>query len=203
MWCSSWLGRVAHTEGEATTSGGSDERLNCKGSRSVAVVWTETTGDSFGRGRSGTKRATLVGAWEKEEENIKRGRKVEADVSWEGPTCATEVHSFLGLVGYYRHFVENFSQLALPLTVLTRKNAKFEWLDECEKSFQELKKRLVTTPILTLPVTGNEYVIYCDASSTLLSVSKGSKAVVTTESSGSLLAQFEVRSSLVAEIVRR
>ncbi|KAA0046024.1 gag protease polyprotein [Cucumis melo var. makuwa] len=62
MWCSSWLGRVAHTEGEATASGGSDERLNRKRSPSIAVVWTKTTGDSFERRRLGTERATLVGA---------------------------------------------------------------------------------------------------------------------------------------------
>ncbi|TYK29281.1 DNA/RNA polymerases superfamily protein [Cucumis melo var. makuwa] len=48
---------------------------------------------------------------------------------------------------------------------LTRKNAKFEWSDKCEQSFQELKKRLVTTPILAFPVIGKDYVIYCDASS--------------------------------------
>ncbi|KAA0037490.1 retrotransposon protein, putative, Ty3-gypsy subclass [Cucumis melo var. makuwa] len=61
-------------------------------------------------------------------------------------------------------FIEDFSRLALPLTDLTRKNAKFEWSDKCEQSFQELKKRLVTAPILALPVTGKDYVIYCDAS---------------------------------------
>ncbi|KAL0544225.1 hypothetical protein IC582_019338 [Cucumis melo] len=91
-------------------------------------------------------------------------QKVEAVVNWERPASATEVRSFLGLARYYRRFVEDFSRLALPLTALTRKNAKFEWSDKCEQSFQELKKRLVTTPILTLPVTGKEYVIYCDAS---------------------------------------
>ncbi|KAL0541099.1 hypothetical protein IC582_021131 [Cucumis melo] len=90
-------------------------------------------------------------------------QKVEAVVNWERPASAIEVRSFLGLVGYYRRFVEDFSRLALPLTALTRKNAKFEWLDKCEQSFQELKKRLVTIPILTLPVTGKKYVIYCDA----------------------------------------
>ncbi|KAA0032107.1 DNA/RNA polymerases superfamily protein [Cucumis melo var. makuwa] len=61
-------------------------------------------------------------------------------------------------------FIEDFSRLALPLTALTRKNAKFEWSDKCEQSFQELKKRLVIAPILALPVTGKDYVIYCDAS---------------------------------------
>ncbi|KAL0551526.1 hypothetical protein IC582_010615 [Cucumis melo] len=91
-------------------------------------------------------------------------QKVEAIVNWERPISATEVRSFLGLAGYYRRFIEDFSRLALPLTALTRKNVKFEWSDKCEQSFQELKKRLVTAPILVLPVTGKDYVIYCDAS---------------------------------------
>ncbi|KAL0549531.1 hypothetical protein IC582_014016 [Cucumis melo] len=91
-------------------------------------------------------------------------QKVEAVVNWERPTSATEVRSFLGLAGYYRRFIKDFSRLALPLTALTRKNAKFEWSHKCEQSFQKLKKRLVTTPILALPVTGKDYVIYCDAS---------------------------------------
>ncbi|KAA0062511.1 DNA/RNA polymerases superfamily protein [Cucumis melo var. makuwa] len=91
-------------------------------------------------------------------------QKVEAFVNWERPTSAIEVRSFLGLAGYFRRFIENFSRLALPLTSLTRKNAKFEWSEKCEQSFQELKKRLVTAPILALPVTGKDYVIYCDAS---------------------------------------
>ncbi|KAL4016966.1 hypothetical protein IC575_024637 [Cucumis melo] len=90
-------------------------------------------------------------------------QKVEAVVNWERPTSSTEVCSFLGLAGYYRRFIEDFSRLALPLTALTRKNAKFGWLDKCEQSFQELKKRLVSAPILALPVTGKDYVIYCNA----------------------------------------
>ena len=51
------------------------------------------------------------------------------------------------------------------MTALTRKNVKFEWTDACEQSFQELKKRLVTAPILTIPVGEDGFVIYCDASS--------------------------------------
>ncbi|KAL4021466.1 hypothetical protein IC575_020267 [Cucumis melo] len=78
-------------------------------------------------------------------------QKVEAIVNWERPISATEVRSFLGLAGYYRRFIEDFSRLALPLIALTRKNVKFEWSDKCEQSFQELKKRLVTAPILVLP----------------------------------------------------
>jgi hypothetical protein len=90
--------------------------------------------------------------------------KIEVVVSWDRPTNVSEVRSFLGLVGYYRRFVEGFSCIAAPLTHLTRKNAKFEWKEECEKSFQELKQRLVTAPVLTIPSSSGGFVIYSDAS---------------------------------------
>ncbi|TYK08793.1 retrotransposon protein, putative, Ty3-gypsy subclass [Cucumis melo var. makuwa] len=91
-------------------------------------------------------------------------QKTEAEDKWERPTSVTEIRSFLGLAGYYRRFVEGFSKLALPLTNLTRKNVKFEWIDACEWSFQELKKRLVTAPVLTILTPGIEFEIYCGAS---------------------------------------
>ena len=81
-------------------------------------------------------------------------QKIEAVVKWERPTNVTEVRSFLGLAGYYRRFVEGFSKIAIPMTRLTRKNAKFQWDDDCEKSFQELKTCLTSAPVLTLP-SGN------------------------------------------------
>jgi hypothetical protein len=90
--------------------------------------------------------------------------KVEAVVNWVRPSNAHEVRSFLGLAGYYRRFVEGFSKLAGPLTRLTKKNEKFQWSDECEQSFQELKQRLVTAPVLTLPSGTGGFVIYSDAS---------------------------------------
>ena len=68
--------------------------------------------------------------------------KVEAVMSWERPKSVFEIHSFLGLVGYYRRFIEDFSRLAVPMTRLTRKEVKFEWNDLCEGAFQELKRRL-------------------------------------------------------------
>nr|GFC80586.1 putative reverse transcriptase domain-containing protein [Tanacetum cinerariifolium] len=77
--------------------------------------------------------------------------KVEAITKWPRPKTVTEVRSLLGLAGYYRRFVEGFSQLALPLTKLMRKGEKFVWNEEWDKSFEELKKRLVSAPILTLP----------------------------------------------------
>ncbi|OMO99999.1 Integrase, catalytic core [Corchorus capsularis] len=90
--------------------------------------------------------------------------KIEAILNWESPRTVTEIRSFLGLAGYYRRFVEGFSLIAAPLTRLTRKGVPFEWDDKCEKSFQELKQRLVFAPILTLPTSGRGYVVYIDAS---------------------------------------
>ena len=61
--------------------------------------------------------------------------KIEAVVNWDKLTNVTEVKSFLVLLGYYRRFIERFSSIAVPLTLLTRKNVKFEWKEEREKSF--------------------------------------------------------------------
>ncbi|KAJ6859428.1 hypothetical protein NC652_041650 [Populus alba x Populus x berolinensis] len=65
---------------------------------------------------------------------------------------------------YYKRFVENFSRIAAPLTKLTQKNVKFQWSEECEKSFLELKERLITAPILTVPSGSGGFTVYCDAS---------------------------------------
>ena len=61
--------------------------------------------------------------------------KIEAMVNWDRPTNVSEVRSFLGLAGYYRRFVDGFPRITTHLTQLTRKNVKFEWKEECEKSF--------------------------------------------------------------------
>nr|GEY41643.1 hypothetical protein [Tanacetum cinerariifolium] len=89
---------------------------------------------------------------------------VETITKWPRPKTVTEVRSFLGLAGYYRRFVEGFSRLALPLTKLMRKGEKFVWNEEREKRFEELKKRLVFAPILTLPSNSGGFQIYSDAS---------------------------------------
>jgi hypothetical protein len=80
------------------------------------------------------------------------------------PTNPTEVRAFLGLAGYYRKFFEGFSSIARPMTQLLKKDKKFEWTEKCEQSFQELKKRLVSAPILTMPDITKSFDIYCDAS---------------------------------------
>jgi len=71
-------------------------------------------------------------------------KKIEAVLKWERPTNVTKIHNFLGLAGYYRRFIEGFSTIASPMTRLTRKEVKFEWLKDCEASFQELKSRLTS-----------------------------------------------------------
>jgi hypothetical protein len=91
-------------------------------------------------------------------------KKVKAVVEWTRPTSVFEIRSFLRLAGYYRRFIEGFSKLSGPLTALTRKNARFVWTDECEQCFQELKRRLVTAPVLALPMKSGNFIEYSDAS---------------------------------------
>ncbi|KAK2374423.1 putative mitochondrial protein [Trifolium repens] len=90
--------------------------------------------------------------------------KVEAVLNWERPRSVTEVRSFLGLAGYYRRFILGFSEIALPLTRLTRKGAAFDWDAACEWSFRTLKEKLTTVPVLVIPDPTRKYVVYCDAS---------------------------------------
>ena len=90
--------------------------------------------------------------------------KVDVVANWKRHTIVTWIRSFLGLVGYYRCFVEGFSKIALHLTRLTQKGVKFEWYEDCERSFKELKNILVTTPILTIPLGSGRFVVYSDAS---------------------------------------
>ena len=61
--------------------------------------------------------------------------KVEAIMNWERPKLVFNLRSFLGLAGYFRKFIEDFSRLAAPMMRLTRKEVKFEWDDSCERAF--------------------------------------------------------------------
>jgi hypothetical protein len=90
--------------------------------------------------------------------------KITSIMERKTPTNPTEVRAFLGLAGYYRKFVEGFSSIARPLTQLLKKDKKFEWTEKCEQSFQELKKRLVIAPILTMPDITMSFDVYCNAS---------------------------------------
>ncbi|KAJ9538049.1 hypothetical protein OSB04_030782 [Centaurea solstitialis] len=90
--------------------------------------------------------------------------KIEAMMSWKSPTNPSEIRSFLGLAGYYRRFIQDFSKIASSLTVLTKKNAKFLWTDKQEEAFQTLKEKLCQASILSLPDGTEDFLVYIDAS---------------------------------------
>ena len=92
--------------------------------------------------------------------------KVQDVLNWKPPTSVTEVRSFLGLAGYYRRFIPNFSKIAKPMTELLKKGIKFVWDSACEEAFQTLKKHLTTAPVLAQPDITKPFDVYCDASGT-------------------------------------
>ncbi|KAG7599514.1 Retrotransposon gag domain [Arabidopsis suecica] len=92
--------------------------------------------------------------------------KIKSIKDWPRPKNATEIRSFLGLAGYYRRFVKGFASMSQPMTRLTGKDTKFQWSEECEKSFSELKTMLTSAPVLVLPEEGEPYMVYTDASIT-------------------------------------
>ncbi|XP_024969612.1 uncharacterized protein LOC112508975 [Cynara cardunculus var. scolymus] len=90
--------------------------------------------------------------------------KIKAIEKWEAPKTPTKIKSFLGLGGYYRKFIQDFSRVATPLTGLTKKNVRFEWKEEQAKVFQMLKEKLCSVPIVSLHDGTEDFVVYSDAS---------------------------------------
>jgi hypothetical protein len=90
--------------------------------------------------------------------------KVRDVLSWNAPMSVGDIQSFLRLAGYYQRFIEGFSKISKPITELLEKDKKFVWTSACEASFQELKKRLTTTPILVMPDMEKPFSINCDVS---------------------------------------
>jgi hypothetical protein len=90
--------------------------------------------------------------------------KVSDVLKWEPPRTVSEIKCFLGLIGYYRRFIEGFSKIVKPLTTLLEKDREFKWTGACYSSFEELKKRLTTSPVLVMPDLQKSFDIYCDAS---------------------------------------
>jgi hypothetical protein len=80
------------------------------------------------------------------------------------PTTASEIQSFLGLAGYYRRFIKDFSKIAKPMMKLLEKNKAFEWTTESQASFEELRKCLTSAPVLVLSDLNRKFDIYYDAS---------------------------------------
>jgi hypothetical protein len=92
--------------------------------------------------------------------------KVKEALEWKPPMTVSDVRSFLGLAGYYRRFILNFSKIVKPITELLKKGNKYVWGETCDKAFKYLKKLLTTSPVLALPDTTKSFDGYYDASGT-------------------------------------
>jgi hypothetical protein len=85
-------------------------------------------------------------------------------MDWKPPTSIHQIRSFLGLAGYYRRFIPDFSKIAKLMTELLKKEIKFHWNDKCEEAFHTLRKLLTTAPVLAQPDNAKPFDVYCDAS---------------------------------------
>ncbi|XP_073152099.1 uncharacterized protein [Henckelia pumila] len=101
---------------------------------------------------------------EEHSQHLKTVLEVQAVKEWSIPRNSSEIHSFLGLANYYRKFIKGFSSIVVPLTALTKKNAKFIWKPECQKRFDVLNEALTTAPVLAMPFGEGDFVVYTDAS---------------------------------------
>jgi hypothetical protein len=90
--------------------------------------------------------------------------KVQEVMDWKTPTIVAEVRSFLGLAGYYRWFILDFSKIAKPMTSLLQKDHKYVWTEECETAFHTLRKLLTTALVLAQPDIEKPFDVFCDAS---------------------------------------
>jgi hypothetical protein len=92
--------------------------------------------------------------------------KVQEVMDWKPPTTVRQIRSFLGLAGYYRRFIPDFSRIAKPMTELLKKGVKFEWSQKCKDAFHTLRQHLTTAPVLAQPDNAKPFDVYCDASGT-------------------------------------
>ena len=99
------------------------------------------------------------------QEGVRTNPKLVKAVSdWKRPTDPRQVQQFLGLCNYYRRFVPHFGHIAHPLYQLTEKGMRFEWTEECEAAFDQLKVSLTHSPVLAYPRPGGKYTLDTDAS---------------------------------------
>jgi hypothetical protein len=90
--------------------------------------------------------------------------KVQEVLDWKSPTSVHQIRSFLGLTGYYRRFIPDFSRIAKPMTEQLKKGVKFSWDQKYEDAFHTLRADLTTAPVLAQPDVSKPFDIYCDAS---------------------------------------
>jgi hypothetical protein len=90
--------------------------------------------------------------------------KVKDILEWKPPTTVHQVRSFLGLAGYYRRFIPDFSKIVKPITSLLKNDTKFNWSSRCNEAFEQLKVLLTTAPVLAQPDIEKPFDVYYDAS---------------------------------------
>ena len=90
--------------------------------------------------------------------------KVKSVVEWPKPQTPHDVRLFWGLASYYRRFIRGFSQIARPLTDLTKAKVQWNWGNKEETSFQQLKAALASAPVMRLPDLDRQFVVTTDAS---------------------------------------
>jgi hypothetical protein len=90
--------------------------------------------------------------------------KVKDILEWKPPTTVHQVRSFLGLAGYYRRLIPDFSKIVKPITSLLKNVTKFNWSPRCNEAFEQLKVLLTTAPVLAQPDIEKPFDVYYDAS---------------------------------------
>ena len=90
-------------------------------------------------------------------------QKIEAGQTLSTPDSIKSMRSFVGLASYYCRFIQSVSTIAVPLTDLPKKNARFIWSEACEHAFQTLKNLLCSAPILTYPEFDHDFILQTDA----------------------------------------
>ena len=89
--------------------------------------------------------------------------KVKAISEMKPPKNQKGVRGFLGMVGYYRRFINRFADAARPMTKLVRKETKFDWSEDCQAGFEYLRSCLTKAPTLKYPDPSKRYVVFTDA----------------------------------------
>lgn len=89
--------------------------------------------------------------------------KIRAILEWVVPRSVYEVRYYIGLAKYYRRFIKNISHIYYPITSLQRKGKKFEWTQECEANFEQLKELFTHAPVLPIVDLDKEFVVCTDA----------------------------------------
>jgi len=90
--------------------------------------------------------------------------KVDRVLSWPEPKNVKDIRKFLGLANYYRRFIKDFTRVARPINMLTRKDVKWQWGVEQQKAFNKLKRVFTTKPVLAAPDLDKEFRVEADVS---------------------------------------